>query len=410
MAPLQKTGRLLALRPIRLILLGLVLVGVAAVSVKVSSRQANPEDSIDPMPEFDDRGSLDLRDGQMVLRVEGAPEEMGQQHGALLRPAIRLMLKEYVEQGVLHNSPERAKVFRQRIQRMKVAIPDWYLREVRACAWSAGVDPDLLLLAQCEGDVASLGEGSSLAAHACSAYVAFGPATADGAMRAGRNFDYWVGDFYRRCALVMYVTPNKGDGLPFAAVGWSGILGGWTLVNSAGLVVANHLGGGPGKNPRGIPTLVMTRIIAQKATTIREAVDIIRNSPRMRGQIIWMAQPADPAAKRPARAVAVEYDARAVHVREAVDGVLIVTNQNFVFGLPDGAPSPGGEGDWTYNVLKRAVALLRTTQQRIITETSNDSTLHAVEVLPASGEMEVSLDRLRPGARRFVRWPLPQRK
>lgn len=356
-----------------------------------------------------EKGRLETKESQLVLSVQGAPEEMGRQHGTLLRNGIRMMLRDYVEIGVFCRDDRYRKILLARVRRMKSSLPEWYLRELSACAQAAQVDEDMLLLAQCEGDIQGLSddhEPGRSAGDACSAYVAFGSATADGNMRVGRNFDYWAGPFYRHCALVMYVTPAKGDGHPFVSVGWAGVLGGWTLVNSRALIVANHLGGGFATNPKGIPTLIMSRILAQKAGTVAEGIEIIRKGPRMRGQIIWMAQPADPATKRPARAVAVEYDADRVCVREAVDGVLVVTNQNGVFDSPDGvARTP--EYDWGgYGMLMRAAQTLKQGHKRIITVTASPGwTLHSVEVLPESGVIEVAhgISREMP----YVRHPLP---
>jgi hypothetical protein len=275
---------------------------------------------------------------------------------------------------------------------MRPPLPGWYLAELEACAAAAGVDSDLLLLAQCEGDVRALGYGLSADdtlgdEPACSAYVAFGPATPDGSMRVGRNFDYWGLDSVDRCALVTYVTPAPGDGIPFVAVGWTGILGGWTLVNERGLVVANHLGGGFETNPVGIPTLVMTRIVAQKAATVDEAIEILRRGPRMRGQIVWLAQPADPASGRPARAAAVEYDAGRVFVREATDGVLVVTNRNMVFG---GVAEPAGYWDRGSVLAEGVKTHMGAPPGGIIRLSATAITLHSVEVFPEARRLYVA--------------------
>jgi len=270
-----------------------------------------------------------------VLHLAGTPEELGAQHGRLLRPAIRFMLKRY-----LADCADRADL-RAAAHRMRASLPPRFVRELDACAAAAGVEPDLLLLAQCEGDLreavwAAGGapeETGEAGDAACTSYVAFGPATAQGRLEAGRNLDYYLGEgVLERAALVAYYRPAPGDGHRFATVGLAGILTGWTLVNEHGLIVANHLGGGLKSRLDAIPTLLLAREVAQHAATVEEGLALLRAMPRMRGQIIWLAQPADPATGRAARAVAVEYDAREVWVQEAMGGVLIVTNENLVFG------------------------------------------------------------------------------
>ena len=43
--------------------------------------------------------------------------------------------------------------------------------------------------------------------------------------------------------------------------------------------MANNLGGFDEENPAGIPTLILTRIVVQKAANLDEAIRIVRQSP-----------------------------------------------------------------------------------------------------------------------------------
>jgi hypothetical protein len=174
------------------------------------------------------------------------------------------------------------------------------------------VDEDVLLYAQCEGDIKSLG--------GCTTYVAFGPATHDGRMEVGRNFDYWGLESTAQCVTILNVVPRPEDGYAFVSVGWAGILGGWTFLNERGLFVANNIGGFTEKDPRGIPTLIMERIIAQKAATLDEAVAIIRKTPRMRGQALVIGQAGGAARGTAHDAAVVLYDGATVEVHKAENG------------------------------------------------------------------------------------------
>ena len=318
-----------------LILLAVLAAAILAATVvrRADSRPVRVS-PLDPVPAAFEGGSCERRGPQVVLRLSGSPEEMGRQHGTLARQGIRFMLERYVFDHVAGsrdvNSPGLDRLL-DAVRVMRASLPEAYIRELDACAAAAAVDPDVLLLAQCEGDVVhAAGRASRAASEACSAYVAFGPATADGSLEAGRNLDYYVGvDVPRRCALVTYYRPREGEGHAFVAVGMTGILGGGTLVNEHGLMVANHLGGGSASRINAIPTLILMRLVAQNASTVEEGIAIIRDAKRMRGQIIWMAQEADVKTGRAARAVAVLYDAEKVETHEAEAGVLIVTNPVF---------------------------------------------------------------------------------
>ena len=200
-----------------------------------------------------------------VTRLEGSPEQLGTQHGTLLADEIKIMLGEYVGDVVGPDGLD-AKML-ARVRTMKPSLPEWYRRELAACAAAAGVDEGVLLYAQCEGDIRSL--------WGCTSYVAFGNATADGAVEMARNFDYWGLDSTQECARVFAYIPQPEDGYAFVSVGWTGILGGWTFVNEKGLFVANTLNWRLRRDPRGVPTLILERIIAQKAATVDEAIALV---------------------------------------------------------------------------------------------------------------------------------------
>jgi len=251
-----------------------------------------------------------------VVRLEGSPEQLGRQHGSLLAGRIRTMLAEYVgdevELGRLNST------MATRVATMKPFLPEWYRRELAACADAAGVDEDVLLFAQCEGDIRSF--------WGCTTYAAYGPATPDGSMEIGRNFDYWGLESTRQCATVLAYRPRPEEGYAFVSVGWTGILGGWTFLNEHGIFVACNLGGFWEKNPKGVPALVLLRMIAQKTATLEEAVALVRSTPRMRGAALVIAQAADAGTGRPARAAVVEYDAVTVKVRVPPDGFAFHTS------------------------------------------------------------------------------------
>lgn len=244
-----------------------------------------------------------------VVRLEGAPEDIGRQHGSRLAAQVRLMLREYVGDDMESGRLKRGVL--ERVSAMRPSLPDWYLQELSACAAAAGVDENALLYAQCEGDIKSLG--------GCTSFFAFGPATHDGRVEIGRNFDYWGIKSTGKVATVLSVAPRSEDGYAFVSVGWCGILGGWTFYNEKGLYISNNLGGFFATNPQGVPTLILERIIAQKAASVDEAVEIIRKTPRMRGQALVIGQTGDGDAVAPSAAV-VLYDGERVQVTPAENG------------------------------------------------------------------------------------------
>ncbi len=273
-----------------------------------------------------------------VVRLTGSPEQIGRQHGARLRAAIHTMVSDYV-----YNQPgwdTYREEWLRRTRRMKKALPEWYLQELKACAEAAEIDEDLLLFAQCEGDIRGLaGEGTDDASRlgGCTSYVAFGPSTADGRPEMGRNFDYWGLDYTRECVIVLAVVPEPEHGYAFVSVGWAGILGGWTFVNEKGLFIANNLHYSNAMNPDGVPTLILERMIAQKAATVDEAIKLVETTPRMRGQAFVIGHSGDRKTGVPPSAASIIYDAEEVRVVRAQNGFAfdtsIGTNPNTILGI-----------------------------------------------------------------------------
>jgi len=280
-----------------------------------------------------------------VVRLTGTPEEIGRQHGTQLRDAIHVMINEYVcKQPGWDTHKEK---WLRRTRRMKKALPEWYVQELAACANAAGIDEDLLLFAQCEGDIRGLaGDGvdDSTRLGGCTSYVAFGPSTADGRPEMARNFDYWGLDATQECVIVLAVVPAHEDGYAFVSVGWAGILGGWTFVNEKGLFVANNLYHSNAMNPDGVPTLILERMIAQKAATVDEAIRLVETTPRMRGQAFVIGHRGDRETGATPSAASIIYDAEEVRVVRATDGFAfdtsIGTNPRMILGILSRAERP----------------------------------------------------------------------
>ncbi len=298
-----------------------------------------------------------------VVCLAGSPEAIGTQHGKKLAAEIRTMIREYVAAD-LENGKLNAEML-ARVRKMKPSLPEWFRRELAACAKAAEVDEDVLLYAQCEGDIKSLG--------GCTTYVAFGPATSDGKIEIGRNFDYWGLESTDKCAKIFVTIPNAGEGHAFVSVGWSGILGGWTFYNEKGLFVANNLGGFSERNPRGIPTLIMERIVAQKAATLEAAIALVRKGPRMRGQALIIGHAGDPAKGIKPSGAVVEYDGSRVEVTRAEDG--------FAFHS-----SMGRSAESVLSMLKEAGR----EPMDAIRGAGGSITLHSVAIRPLEGRIWVA--------------------
>ena len=249
-------------------------------------------------------------DGQLVLHVEGSPRAMGRQHGTLLRPRVRRVVRDLVHED-LGSSPRSLQRLLKGAAVMEQYLPRPFKEELRALAEAADVDYMELVLAQLFGDVER--------GQYCTSYAVCGPATQTGECIVGRNMDYGYSDISRHAGCIIHFTPD--DGYPFMTVSWAGIINGWTAMNIHGVVVANNTAYGARENSLdGLSTCFMIRKIAQYAKDVDQGVAIIEQTPRAVGTNMIVA------GGDPCKAAIVEYDHAEVAVRWARKGYILAAN------------------------------------------------------------------------------------
>jgi isopenicillin-N N-acyltransferase-like protein len=109
---------------------------------------------------------------------------------------------------------------------------------------------------------------------ACTAFAVTGTVTADGHTLLARNFDFEAGRVFDEDKVVAFVRPDVG--LPFVSVAWGGMAGAVTGMNAAGVGVVLNAAGSDRLDTDGRPTTLVLRDILQLATSVEEAVDIVR--------------------------------------------------------------------------------------------------------------------------------------
>jgi hypothetical protein len=159
----------------------------------------------------------------------------------------------------------------------------------------------------------------------CTSFAVFGPATRNGELICGRNFDYWYETVNKYAALVIHYRPEKGRS--FVTVSWAGVINGWTLMNDAGLVAANNNGYGASESLEGISTCFLQRLVVENAATVDEALEIVKRGPRAVGTVLLLA------GGKPPAAVEVEFDHASVAVRRAEGGWVAAANGFRALGL-----------------------------------------------------------------------------
>jgi len=216
------------------------------------------------------KGRLEKHDGTLVLFLEGTPEEMGVQHGALLAEQVRHLVDRIVYGVGIGSSVGKGRWFFGEIEeaqsRLEPFTDERHLREMDALAATVGLHPQEVRLANFFPELFH-----------CSGFALHGSATVDGRLYHGRVLDYLRGLGLEENAVVMVVQPDEGNA--WVNVGYAGFIGTVTAMNERQVAIGEMGGRGEG-DWDGKPMAQLMREVMERADTIDEAVEIMRRGPR----------------------------------------------------------------------------------------------------------------------------------
>jgi uncharacterized protein (DUF1810 family) len=215
-------------------------------------------------------GRLETIDGTRVLFLKGSPEEMGRQHGVLMKKQIRDLVDRILYGVGVGSSFEKGRWFIREIEeaqaRLQPHMDTRYLREMDAIAQASGLMKEEVRLANFFPELFH-----------CSGFALFGRATQDGRMYHGRVLDYLRGLGLEQNAVVMVIQPDLGNA--WVNVSYAGFVGSITAMNEKKVAIGEMGGRGEG-NWDGKPMAQLVREVMEKASTLDEAVEIMRKGPR----------------------------------------------------------------------------------------------------------------------------------
>ena len=216
------------------------------------------------------KGRLEMFDGTRLLHLEGTPEEMGRQHGALLKPEIKRLVNKIVYGVGVGSSFAKGRWFFGEIEeaqrRLNPFIDPRYLAEMDAIALATGHEREEIRLANFFPELFH-----------CSGFAIFGDATRGGTLYHGRILDYLRGMGLEQNAVVIVSKPDKGHA--WVNVSYSGFVGSVTAMNDQKVAIGEMGGRGEG-NWDGKPMAQLVREVMEKAGSLEEAVEIMRKGPR----------------------------------------------------------------------------------------------------------------------------------
>lgn len=272
-------------------------------------------------------------EGLNLLYLEGSPYCIGYANGVLTAPLMHAQEDAVMDLFHTHVKSRAARfLLRLFVIYANRDLPDYVLpRYQMEIAGLADGCPDVrpeegpyfhrLLNYHGAQDISYLVMNNPLLSGGCTAFGAWGDTTGDGHLLMGRNFDWEAAEVFDRDRVLVFCRPD--DGYAFASLSWGGMAGVVTGMNEAGLAI--EVNGAPSDLPEGArtPTCFIVREVLEKASTIDEAVAIIRQRPSFVSAIFLVGSRADE------RFVTVEKTARRTQVREAGDADFIVAANHF---------------------------------------------------------------------------------
>ncbi|MEQ2009402.1 MAG: C45 family peptidase [Limisphaerales bacterium] len=215
-------------------------------------------------------GRLEVHDGTKVLFLKGTPEEMGAQHGTLLKAEVQNLMDRVLYGVGVGSSFAKSRWFFSEIEeatgRFGKFVDPRYTREMDAMASAAGVLREEARLANYFPELFH-----------CSGFAVFGDATAGGRIYHGRVLDYMKGIGLEQNATVIVHQPDQGHA--WVNISYAGFIGSVTAMNAKHISVGEMGGRGEGQWD-GKPMAQLIREVMEKAGTLDEAVAIMRRGPR----------------------------------------------------------------------------------------------------------------------------------
>jgi predicted choloylglycine hydrolase len=270
---------------------------------------------------------IEIDRGLPVVHLYGTHREMGEQAGRLLRDQIRFLLRNYVFEVLTKQQRER---FTPSIKAMEWRIPETLRDEMRGLAAGAEVDYDDILFANAFVD---LGQ-----AMACSTLALMPERSQSGEVMLARNLEFITLGVIEE-ADVLFVYHGDGEGPAVASVGWPGMIGVVSGMNSAGLSAAMLVSLQSNPQLAALPSVIAFRHFLETRTTADEAPAFFQDN-----KVIL---PSNLAVADATTTLVVELNPyTGIGVRRADDGFVVCTN------LFAGALNNDTEFDWRYRQLR----------------------------------------------------------
>ncbi len=218
------------------------------------------------------KGYLERVGGYPVLHLKGSPEEMGYQHGVLMRDHIRQNVAFLLDQ----KPDEEIEIGPMKLNRAMIGgmlngafadkVPERFMKEMNGLARGAGLPVQRITAANLIPELFH-----------CSGFALLKEATADGHLLHGRVLDYGVSLKLQDHAVLIIQEPDGQ--IPFVNVSYAGFIGSVTGMNFEQIGIGEMGGRGQGQW-QGIPMSFLVRMVLEQAKSLEDAIAVFQDNPR----------------------------------------------------------------------------------------------------------------------------------
>lgn len=217
-----------------------------------------------------ENGLLAETKGKKIIFVSGTAEQMGTAHGKLLAKEIPHVSPKTMSLVAAAYCFKSGNWFYDRIEeilrRAQPHTPERFITECISMGKAAGISEENAL---CVNFFPELFH--------CSGFAVRGDASLDGELLHARVLDYMSDVNLQNYAVLQVFMPD--DYYNWFSVGFASFLGTVTAMNEHGLAIGEMGGAGEG-DWDGMPMTFLMRDIMERAKTVREAVQIFKETPR----------------------------------------------------------------------------------------------------------------------------------
>jgi tetratricopeptide (TPR) repeat protein len=226
------------------------------------------------------------REGLPVLYLTGTPFEMGYANGVLTQKQIHRQ-EDSIVALLNHVAPYRSirfileflVTYKNRHITQSVT-PDLQLEMLGLARGCPDAHPELgplynrILNYHGAQDISYMLMNSPLILRGCTAFGAWGGATAGDHLLCGRNFDWEADPVFDQDRILIFCEPKHG--IAFVSLAWAGMVGCVSGMNREGVSII--VNGAPSNLPAdaATPTCLVAREVLEHAHNLAEAVEIIR--------------------------------------------------------------------------------------------------------------------------------------